>query len=823
MAQTAEAARTRLRIEGMTCAACVARVERSLSKTPGVVAATVNLATNTAQVDYLPGFVTPDQLTGAVKAAGYGAQVADDEGADAEREARRREITQLRRRFTLAAALSLPLLAAMVGHVLGTHGPAWALLQNGWFQWALATPVQFYAGWMFYRDAYHSLRGRSANMSVLVAIGTSAAYLYSVVTVIWGQRLGIEGLYFETSAILLTLILLGKLLEALAKGRTSEAIRRLLALQPPTARVLREGCEVEVPVADVAVGDVVVVRPGERIPVDGRVIEGHSTVDESMLTGESLPVEKNPGDEVVGASINRHGAFKFEATRVGRETALARIVRMVEEAQGSKAPIQRLADVISGYFVPAVLVIALLTFAGWYMTTADLTRSLLTMTAVLVIACPCALGLATPTAIMVGTGKGAERGILFRGGEHLERAHRLTTVVFDKTGTLTRGEPRLTDVIPAGGTPDAGELLRQAAAAERRSEHPLAQAVVDGAEARGLTPPEPERFRALPGRGVEAIVEGRKVLVGNRSLLQAEGIDPASLLPALNSLEQQGKTAVLVAIDGRPAGVVAVADTVKPTSAEAVAALQRMGLRVLMLTGDNRRTAEAIAHRLGIAPVDVMAEVLPEDKAAAVETLRAGGAVVAMVGDGINDAPALAAADLGVAMGTGTDVAIEAADVTLMAGDPRGVVGAVRLSRMTVRKIKQNLFWAFIYNALGIPLAALGYLSPILAGAAMALSSVSVVSNAGLLKRYDPMGGFSPADVPSDEEVSPMAVQRIYDVRGMSCAHCKQTVTEAVKAVEGVTGVNVDLDSGKVAVTFAHSVQDEPVKAAIREAGYEVE
>ncbi|HEX6988034.1 MAG TPA: heavy metal translocating P-type ATPase, partial [Bacillota bacterium] len=421
------------------------------------------------------------------------------------------------------------------------------------------------------------------------------------------------------------------------------------------------------------------------------------------------------------------------------------------------------------------------------------------------------------------TGKGAERGILFRGGEHLERAHRLTTVVFDKTGTLTRGEPRLTDVIPARGAPDAGELLLLAAAAERPSEHPLAQAVVDGAEARGLTPPEPERFRALPGRGVEAMVEGRRVLVGNRSLLQAEGIDPAPLLPALNSLEQQGKTAILVAIDGRPAGVVAVADTVKPTSAEAVATLQRMGLRVLMLTGDNRRTAEAIARRLGIEPADVMAEVLPEDKAAAVESLRAGGAVVAMVGDGINDAPALAAADLGVAMGTGTDVAIEAADVTLMAGDPRGVAGAVRLSRMTVRKIKQNLFWAFIYNALGIPLAALGYLSPILAGAAMALSSVSVVSNAGLLKRYDPMGGFSPADVQSDEEVSPMAVQRIYDVRGMSCAHCKQTVTEAVKAVDGVTGVNVDLDAGKVAVTFAHSVQDEPVKAAIREAGYEVE
>src|SRR5690606_26472217 len=530
-----------------------------------------------------------------------------------------------------------------------------------------------------------------------------------------------------------------------------------------------------------------------------------------------------PGDEVVGASINRHGALKFRATRVGRDTALAQIVRMVEEAQGSKAPIQRLADVISSYFVPAVLGVALVTFTGWYAATANLTQSLLTMTAVLVIACPCALGLATPTAIMVGTGKGAERGLLFRGGEHLERAHRLTTVVFDKTGTLTRGEPRLTDVA-AARTPD--ELLRLAAAAERPSEHPLAQAVVAGAGARGLTLPDPEHFEAVPGHGVKARVKGRDVLVGNRRLLRVEGIDPAPLLPVLEQLEEQGKTAVLVAVDGRPAGVLAVADTVKPTSAEAVAALRALGLRVLMLTGDNRRTALAIAAELGIAPDDVLAEVLPEDKAAVIESLRSAGAVVAMVGDGINDAPALAAADLGVAMGTGTDVAIEAGDVTLMGGDPRGVVGAIRLSRMTVRKIKQNLFWAFIYNALGIPLAALGYLSPILAGAAMALSSVSVVSNASLLKRYDPMQGFEDDEAGTGRnsvEVSPMAVQRIYDVRGMSCAHCKETVTEAVRAVEGVTGVNGDLDAGKVAVTFAYWVQDEPVKAAIRAAGYEVE
>ena len=828
-----QAARARLIVEGMTCAACVARVERALTRTPGVLAAAVNLAAGTARVDYLPGSVTPQQLAEVVRSAGYGAQVAGEQGPDAERQARQREIAGLRRRFILAAALSLPLLLAMVGHVVHAGGPIWALLHNGWFQWALATPVQFGPGWMFYRDAYHSLRGRSANMSVLVAVGTTAAYLYSAAAVLWGRRLGIEGLYFETSAVLITLILLGKLLEALAKGRTSEAIRRLLDLQPPTARVLRGGREVEIPAAAVAVGDVVIVRPGERIPVDGVVIEGRSTVDESMLTGESLPVEKNPGDQVVGASINRHGTLKFRATRVGRDTTLARIARLVEEAQGSKAPIQRLADVISGYFVPAVLAAAALTFVGWYAATGDLTRSLLTMTAVLVIACPCALGLATPTAIMVGTGKGAEHGILFRGGEHLERAQHLTTVVFDKTGTLTRGEPRLTDVIAAGDTP-AAQLLELAAAAERPSEHPLAQAVVAGARERGIEPPEPRHFEAVPGHGVVAEVAGRRVLVGNRRHFQAAGIDPAPLLPALEGLEQQGKTAVLVAVDGRPAGVLAVADTVKPTSAEAVAALRAMGLRVMMLTGDNRRTARAIARQVGIDPADVEAEVLPGDKAAFIQRLREAGQVVAMVGDGINDAPALAAADLGIAMGTGTDVAVEAGDVTLMSGDPRGVVGAVRLGRMTVRKIKQNLFWALVYNTLGIPLAALGYLSPILAGAAMALSSVSVVSNATLLKRYNPMGGFRPIPeaLPAGPsaaggrvplEVNTMAVQRIYNVRGMSCAHCKQAVTEAVKAVEGVTGVTVDLESGKVAVTFAHSVQDEPVKAAIREAGYEVD
>ena len=729
-------------VQGMTCAACANRIEKALSRMAGVREATVNLATERASVVFDPREVSLDQMAAKVRALGYEAFLPQEADEGAQRRAREEEIRRQVRLLIFSAALSAPLLLAMAGHVLRVDAALVHLLSNGWVQFALATPVQFVAGWQFYVDAYHNLRSRSANMSVLVALGTSAAYLYSLAGVLFPGA-GVTGLYFETSAILITLILLGKLLEAKAKGRTSEAIEKLLGLQPKTARVVRGEREVDVPVEQVQVGDIVVVRPGEKIPVDGVVVEGESSVDESMITGESLPVEKREGDLVVGATINKHGSFKFRATRVGRETVLAQIVRVVEEAQGSKAPIQRLADVVSSYFVPAVVAVALLAFAGWYLAGAGFTRALLNMTAVLVIACPCALGLATPTAIMVGTGKGAEHGILFKGGEHLERAHELDVVVLDKTGTITQGEPQVTDVVALEPFTEE-ELLRLAAQAEKASEHPLAKAVVQAAESRGIAVGGAQAFEAVPGHGVRATADGLELLVGNRKLLRDSGVDPAPLEALVERLEHEGKTAMLVAAGGKAAGVIAVADTVKPTSAEAIKELQAMGLRVVMLTGDNRRTALAIARQVGIAEGDVIAEVLPEEKASQVAALKARGLKVGMVGDGINDAPALATADVGIAIGTGADVAIEAAGVTLMRGDLSGVAAAIRLSRATIGKIKQNLFWALVYNAVGIPFAAFGILSPIIAGAAMAFSSVSVVTNSTLLKRFDPRVSSAP-------------------------------------------------------------------------------
>ncbi|QBS38247.1 copper-translocating P-type ATPase [Thermaerobacter sp. FW80] len=763
-----------LAVTGMTCAACVNRVERALRRVPGVVDAAVNLATGTATVRLIPGAAAAGDLTAAVQAAGYEAQPVGETRDEAEA-ARQREIRGWWNRFLLGAVLSLPLVLAMAAHLFGWHGPAAAVLQNGWLQLVLATPVQFYVGWVFYRDSYFNLKNRNANMSVLVALGTTAAYLYSVVALLW-PGLGTTGLYFETSAVLITLVALGKYLEAVAKGRTSAAIKKLLGLQARTARVIRDGREMDVPVEDVAVGDVVVVRPGEKIPVDGVVLEGRSAVDESMLTGESLPVEKGPGDEVIGATVNTTGSFKFRATRVGRDTALAQIVRIVEEAQASKAPIQAFADRVSGVFVPAVIAVALVTFGGWLAVTGDFTRALLAATAVLVIACPCALGLATPTAVMVGTGRGAENGILFRGGEHLEAAATLDAVLLDKTGTLTVGKPSVTDVVvlalpdgleardagPAAGREAAsGEaapgrggagssdldaaqraLLRLVASVERASEHPLAAAVVERAREAGLDLDEPAAFEAVPGHGVTAQVAGRQVAVGNRRLMEARGVAVDAAADRLAALEEQGKTVMLVAVDGRLAGLIAVADTLKETAPEAVAALHEMGLEVWMITGDNARTARAVARQAGIPEERVLAEVLPADKAAKVRELQERGLKVAMVGDGINDAPALAAADVGIAIGTGTDVAIEAADVTLMRGDLRTLAAAIDLSRATLAKIRQNLFWALIYNTLGIPVAALGYLSPVLAGAAMALSSVSVTTNSTLLKRFDPMRRF---------------------------------------------------------------------------------
>jgi Cu+-exporting ATPase len=688
-------------------------------------------------VEYLPGVVSLATIQQAIRDVGYDVVAAGEGEAaeDVERAAREAEISDQTRKFWVGIAFTLPLFVLSMARDFGLLG-AWA--HAPWVNWlflALATPVQFYVGMGFYVGGYKSLRAGSANMDVLVALGSSAAYFYSIAVLLFP---GIGGhVYFETSAMIITLIKLGKVMEARAKGRTSEAIKKLMGLRPKTARVIRDGAEVDVPVESVLLGDSVLVRPGERLPVDGVVLEGHSAVDESMLTGESLPVDKHPGDKVVGGSINKEGLLKFEATRVGSQTALAQIIRLVEEAQGSKAPIQRLADRVASVFVPAVIAVATITFVAWLVIGGvGFTESMLYMVAVLVIACPCALGLATPTAIMVGTGKGAQHGILFKNSEALERAHELTTVVLDKTGTITKGEPSVTDLVAET------DVLRLAASAERGSEHPLGEAVVLAAQERNLALSEPEEFRAVAGRGISATVDGKLVLVGSTGLLEDRGVALNGLEDVLTRLEEEAKTAMLVAVDGEAKGVIALADTVKAGSVEAIQELQRLGLDVVMLTGDNRRTADAIGRKVGIGRV--IAQVLPADKAEQVAILHGADETVGMVGDGINDAPALAQADVGIALGTGTDIAMAAADVTLMSGDLRGVPRAIALSRATMRTIKQNLFWAFFYNVILIPVAAgalypwLGVrLHPVFAAAAMAFSSIFVVTNSLRLRRVE--------------------------------------------------------------------------------------
>lgn len=724
-----------LQISGMTCAACASRIEKGLNKLPGVTKATVNFALETAHVDYSEDEVKLEDLQRKVEDLGYKA-VLKEEAAGTDH--RKQEIKIQLTKLIVSAILSLPLLWSMVSHFRFTSF-IWIpdLFMNPWFQFALATPVQFIIGWQFYVGAYKALRNKSANMDVLVALGTSAAYFYSLyLTTRWsGNAHHSVDLYYETSAVLITLIILGKVFEALAKGRTSEAIKKLMGLQAKSARVLRDGQEMDVPVEQVVVGDIVLVKPGEKIPVDGEVLEGQSAVDESMLTGESIPVEKHAGDRVIGATLNKNGSLRFRATQVGKETALAQIIKVVEEAQGSKAPIQRVADRISGIFVPIVVGIALVAFLLWYfiIDPGQFAGALEKAIAVLVIACPCALGLATPTSIMAGSGRAAEAGILFKGGEHLESVHRITTVVLDKTGTVTKGKPELTDVLPASGV-ERIRFLQWLGAAERLSEHPLAEAIVAGISEQGIAMPEAQQFEAVPGYGIRAKVEDRDLLVGTVKLMDRFDISiPSEAIEEKERMENTGKTVMLAAADGRYAGMVAVADTLKETSREAVARLREMGLTVIMLTGDNERTAQAIAKQAGIDRV--LAEVLPEEKAEQVKKLQAAGEKVAMVGDGINDAPALATADIGMAIGTGTDVAMEAADVTLMRGDLRSIPDAIYMSRKTMNNIKQNLFWALAYNSLGIPIAAAGFLAPWVAGAAMALSSVSVVLNALRLQR----------------------------------------------------------------------------------------
>ena len=760
---TVGGAKTQIGIQDLRCASCVTFIQDILKATPGVLKASVNVATQQADIEYLPGATTLAELHRTVESTGY-KTVEPAKGAppeDAERAARRAEYLNLRNRFVFAAILSAVVLVLSFAEII----PVLKAIptQITWIvSFALTTPVLFWAGSRFFAGAWSAFRHHTADMNTLIALGTGAAYLYSTVATFLPGVLpeALRAVYFDTTAIIITLILLGQMLEARAKGQTNEAIRKLMGLQAKTARVVRGGADVDIPIEEVLVGDVVIVRPGEKIPVDGIVSEGSSSVDESMITGESLPVSKKSGDEVIGATLNKTGSFRFRATKVGKDTALSQIIQLVQQAQGTKAPIQRLADVISGYFVPTVILVALWSFTLWFIfgPQPQFVHALVTAVTVLIIACPCALGLATPTSIMVGTGKGAENGILIRSAEALETAHQLNAIVLDKTGTITKGKPELTDVVANSEwqiadskttsairhSPSAiSELLRLAASVEKSSEHPLAAAIVDGAKARGVTLADATDFEAVPGHGVIAQVEGHRVLLGNMKLMEQEQIALEDLDITARHLADDGKTPMYVAVDGQAAGIVAVADTVKDDSREAIARFKRLGLEVVMITGDNQRTADAIARQVGVDRV--LAEVLPEDKAHNVQMLQREGKVVAMVGDGINDAPALAQADVGLAIGTGTDVAIEASDITLIKGSLMGVAVAIELSQATMRNIKQNLFGSFIYNSLGVPIAAgvlfpfFGILlSPIIASAAMALSSVTVVSNALRLRGFQP-------------------------------------------------------------------------------------
>lgn len=768
--------RIQLPVRGMSCAACVQRVQQALLSVPGVVQAAVNLATEQAQVEYLAGEVTVKDLAKAVNEAGYELIEPSDvvDIVEAERQAREAELKRLRQRFIFGLLFVVPIFILANLHMLGlTHLLAIDRQTNFLIQFLLQTPVQFWVGWQFYQGAWKTAKRKTTDMNTLIAVGTSAAYLYSTLAAFVPQLFAAEGLapevYFDTAGAIIVIILLGRLLEAKAKGRTSEAIKRLMGLQPKYATVLRNGVEKEIFVDDLRVGDIVLVRPGARIPADGVVVDGHSAVDESMVTGESIPVEKGPGSEVIGATINKTGTFKFRATKVGKETMLAQIIRMVQEAQGSKPPIAKIADVIASYFVPAVIAVAIITFIVWYLfgPQPKLTYALLNFVAVMIIACPCALGLATPTSIMVGTGKGAEHGVFIRTGEALELAHRLTTIVLDKTGTITKGEPSVTDIV-AKGYKDT-ELLALAASAERGSEHPLAEAIVSKAKGLGLNLREPTAFSAIPGKGVEAKIGGKDVLLGNRKFMRSRGVWLDDLDEVAQRLSREGKTPLFVSLDGKAAGVIAVADTIKEDAPAAIAALKRLGLEVVMVTGDSKSTAGAIARVLGIDRL--RAEVLPEAKAQEIKRLQEEGKLVGMVGDGINDAPALAQADVGIAIGTGTDVAMEAASITLVGGELKGVVTAIALSKATIRNVKQNLFWAFAYNTILIPVAAgclypfFGILlSPILAAGAMGLSSITVVSNALRLR------WFRPPAIEKHKEEKAMAID---PVCGMAVAEDK--------------------------------------------------
>jgi Cu+-exporting ATPase len=744
-----------LKLRGMSCASCARSIENTIRSVPGVNECNVNFGAEQATVEYNPKKTNLEAIQSAVDEAGYSAYPLEQQNLmagedDAEKTARLRESRLLLRKVVVGGVIGVVLVIGSLPMMTGLHLPfipVW--LHNPWVQFVLTTPVLFWCGADFFKNAWKAFKRHTATMDTLVALGTGTAYIYSLFATVFPSFFTAQGLmpdvYYEAAVVIIALILLGRSLENRAKGQTSEAIRKLIGLQARTARLIRNGREVDVPIAEVMIGDVILVRPGEKIPVDGEVISGTSTVDEAMVTGESVAVKKQPGDEVIGATINKTGSFKFRATRVGKDTVLAQIVQLVQQAQGSKAPIQRLADQVTGWFVPVVIAIALLTFIIWFNFMGNPTLALIATVGVLIIACPCALGLATPTSIMVGTGKGAENGILIKGAESLELAHKIQTIVLDKTGTITQGQPTVTDFVTIKGSANGNEikLLQLAASVERNSEHPLAEAVVRYAQSQEVALADVREFEAIVGSGVQGIASNRRVQIGTQHWMEELGIDTQALQHDKERLEYLGKTAIWIAVDGEIQGLMGISDAIKPTSAQAVRALQKLRLEVVMLTGDNRRTAESIAREVGIKRV--LAEVRPDQKAATVQKLQSEGKIVAMVGDGINDAPALAQADVGIAIGTGTDVAIAASDITLISGDLQGIVTAIQLSRATIRNIRQNLLFAFIYNVAGIPIAAgllfpvFGWLlNPIIAGAAMAFSSVSVVTNALRLRNFQP-------------------------------------------------------------------------------------
>ncbi|MGM0432656.1 MAG: heavy metal translocating P-type ATPase [Spirochaetota bacterium] len=812
-----------LDIKGMTCASCVAHVEKGVKKQDGIDMASVNLATEKATVSYDPNFTDIEQIIQSVEKAGYSAAVASEEELSDTAAKRKRKLVRLKWHILISAVLSFPLVMAMFAAVFNIR--QLMFLHDPLLQLILATPVQFYIGLRFYKGAWKSLLARNPGMDLLVALGTTAAYLFSVFNGFIAQEIGIAstGLYFEASAIIITLVVLGKYFEEKAKGQTSEAIQKLMGLQPKTARLERDGEIIEVPISDIVPGDIVLIRPGDRMPVDGSVLEGRTAVDESMITGESMPVEKQTGDSVVSGTVNSYGSIRITAEYVGKDSVLARIISVVEEAQGSKAPIQKVADKVAAVFVPVVLGIAVVTLLIWWLVIGSLPQAIISAVAVLVIACPCALGLATPTAIMVGTGKGAQRGILIKNGEVLQAAEKITAVVLDKTGTITLGKPKMQKIIPLHDKMDEQALLQIAASLEYGSEHPLSRAIVEAAEEQGLTVSQTENFSAVPGRGIAGAVDGTEYIVGTEGFLREQGVDFSEYAQKKAEFEHQGYTVVILSDRSSPQALIAISDTIKEHSKQGVRLLKDLGAKVFMITGDNHRTATAIGAAAGIDPDCVLSEVLPEGKADKVTELQNAGYTVAMVGDGINDAPALATADTGIAMGEGSDIAMESADITLMRGDLREIAAAIKLSKKTMKKIRQNLFWAFFYNSVGIPFAAVGLLNPIIAGAAMAFSSVSVVTNSLSLKHFK-MKDFEAeqttqeAGIPSEGDAS-MKIK----VNGMTCNHCKMAVETAVKSVDSVEDAVVSLEHNEVVVTRSSDGNEavEKIRAAIKDAGYE--